>query len=146
MEIKAHPSYQYAAKVASGEICAPKYVCLQAQEFKRIADEKDPEFCINLKTVNKIDKLLKLMVMPKGLKAGQSIYAASVGYQWLFYIATLCVVCREDRKRRRYETAVLEIARKNFKTYTIAVLFCFSWSLNSPSSFPLHRTEHCPVK
>lgn len=123
MEIKSHPSYQYAAKVVSGEICAPQYVCLQAQEFKRIADDRDPEFCINLKTANKIDKLLKLMVMPKGLKAGQSIYAASVGYQWLFYIATLCVVYREDRKRRRYETAVLEIARKNFKTYTIAVLF-----------------------
>ena len=123
MEIKSHPSYQYAAKVVSGEICAPQYVCLQAQEFKRIADDRDPEFCINLKTVNKIDELLKLMVMPKGLKAGQSIYAASVGYQWLFYIATLCVVYREDRKRRRYETAVLEIARKNFKTYTIAVLF-----------------------
>ena len=123
MEIKSHPSYQYAAKVVSGEICAPRYVCLQAQEFKRIADDQDLEFCINLKTVNKIDKLLKLMVMPKGLKAGQSIYAASVGYQWLFYIATLCVVYRENRKRRRYETAVLEIARKNFKTYTIAVLF-----------------------
>ena len=123
MEIKSHPSYQYAAKVVDGEICAPKYVCLQAQEFKRIVDDQDPEFCINLKTVNKIDKLLKLMVMPKGLKAGKSIYAASVGYQWLFYIATLCVVYREDRKRRRYETAVLEIARKNFKTYTIAVLF-----------------------
>lgn len=123
MEIKSHPSYQYAAKVVSREICAPQYVGLQAQEFKRIADDQDPEFCINLKTVNKIDKLLKLMVMPKGLKAGESIYAASVGYQWLFYIATLCVVYREDRKRRRYETAVLEIARKNFKTYTIAVLF-----------------------
>lgn len=123
MEIKSHPSYQYAAKVVSGEICAPQYVCLQAQEFKRIADDQDPEFCINLKTANKIDKLLKLMVMPKGLKAGQSIYAASVGYQWLFYIATLCVVYREHHKRRRYETAVLEIARKNFKTYTIAVLF-----------------------
>ncbi|MBO5891232.1 MAG: terminase [Oscillospiraceae bacterium] len=123
MEIKSHPSYQYAAKVVSGEICAPRYVCLQAREFKRIADDQDPEFCINLKTVKKIDKLLKLMVMPKGLKAGQSIYAASVGYQWLFYIATLCVVYREERKRRRYETAVLEIARKNFKTYTIAVLF-----------------------
>ena len=123
MEINYHPSYQYAGWIASGVLCAPRYVYLQAKEFKRIADGQDPEFCINQRTVNKIDKLLKLMVMPKGLKAGQSIYAASVGYQWLFYIATLCVVYQEDHKRRRYETAVLEIARKNFKTYTIAVLF-----------------------
>lgn len=123
MEIKSHPSYQYAAQVVAGEIRAPRYVYLQAKEFITIADGADPEFCINLKIVNKIDKLLKLMVMPKGLKAGQSIYAASVGYQWLFYIAILCAVYREEPKRRRYETAVLEIARKNFKTYTIAVLF-----------------------
>ena len=118
MEIKDHPSYQYAAEVVASEVSAPQYVISQAKEFKFIADGLDPEYCVNLKTLNKIDKLLKLMVMPKGLKAGQSIYAASVGYQWLFYIATLCIVYREDHKHRRYETAVLEIARKNFKTYT----------------------------
>lgn len=121
--IKAHHSYLYAADVVAGRVAAPKYVILQAQEFLRIADGDDGEFTINIKTLKTIDKLLKLMVMPKGLKAGQSIYDATIGYQWLFYIATLCVAYRGDLKRRRYETALLEIARKNFKTYTIAVLF-----------------------
>lgn len=121
--IEDHPSYRYAAAVVAGTVEAPKYVISQARDFLTVANEEDPEFSINRKILRKIDKLLKLMVMPKGLKAGQSIYDASVGYQWLFYVATLCVVYREDPKRRRYETAVLEIARKNFKTYTIAVLF-----------------------
>ena len=121
--IEDHRSYQYAEAVITGKITAPKYVIAQAEEFLQIANGKDSKYRINLKIVNKIDQLLKLMVMPKGLKAGQSIYNAAIGYQWLFYIATLAVVYRDSPKRRRYETALLEIARKNFKTYTIAVLF-----------------------
>ena len=123
MEIKDHPSYRYAADIVAGAVIAPQYVIAQAKEFKAMADGDDPEFFINPKIVNKIDKLLKLMVMPKGLKAGRSLYDATVGYQWLFYIGTLCSVYRDEPKRRRYETAILEIARKNFKTYTVAVLF-----------------------
>lgn len=121
--IKGHPSYQYACKVLKGKVDAPRYVVAQAAEFKAIADGADAKYCINEKKLKKMDGLLKLMVMPKGLKAGCSVYEATVGYQWLFFTACLCVVYREDRKRRRYETAILEIARKNFKTYTIGILF-----------------------
>lgn len=121
--IKSHQSYLYADNVVAGRVEAPKYVILQAREFLRIADGADEEFIISTKILKKMDKLLKLMVMPKGLKAGQSIYDATIGYQWLFYTATLCVVYREDPGHRRYETALLEISRKNFKTYTNAVLF-----------------------
>lgn len=121
--IESHHSYLYAVEVAEGNTPAPKYVIAQAKEFLTTARDENPKYCVNEKTVRKIDKLLKLMVMPKGLKAGKSVYEATIGYQWLFYVATLCTVYREDPKRRRYETALLEIARKNFKTYTIAVLF-----------------------
>ena len=123
MEIKNHPSYRYAAGVVDGSIIAPKYVIAQAKEWTAIANGNIPEFCINLKIVKKIDKLLKLMVRPKGLKAGQSMYVATVGYQWFFYIGTLCTVYCDNPNQRVYETALLEIARKNFKTYTVAVLF-----------------------
>lgn len=121
--IKSHRSYLYAADVVAGRVEAPYYVKLQAKYFLQIADGEDEEFTISTKILKKMDKLLKLMVMPKGLKAGQSMYDATIGYQWLFYTATLCVVYREDPQHRRYETALLEIARKNFKTYTNAVLF-----------------------
>lgn len=122
-QIETHQSYIYAAAVVTEEVNAPKYVIAQAKAFLSIANGEDVKYCINLKILKTIDKLLKLMVMPKGLKAGQSIYDATIGYQWFFYIATLCVVYRDNPQRRRYETALLEIARKNFKTYTIAVLF-----------------------
>ena len=47
--------------------------------------------------------------MPKGLKAGKSLYECTVGYQWLFYVAVLCVVYRDNENKRRYESGVLEI-------------------------------------
>lgn len=121
--IKGHPSYKYACQVLKGKVNAPRYVIAQAADFKAVADGTDSKYCINEKKLKKVDGLLKLMVMPKGLKAGKSIYDAMAGYQWLFAVACLCVVYRDDRKRRRYETAILEIARKNFKTYTIGILF-----------------------
>ena len=113
----------YAEKVVNGKAYAPKYVIKQAQEFLRVWNDKDEKYCINIKRANLINKLLKMLIMPKGLKAGQTLYDCSTGYQWLFYVSTLCVVHRENQERRRYETAILEIARKNFKTYTIATVF-----------------------
>ena len=61
--------------------------------------------------------------MPKGLKAGKTLYECTCGYQWFFYVAILCTVMRDNHAKRRYETGILEICRKNFKTYTIATIF-----------------------
>ncbi len=60
--------------------------------------------------------------MPKGLKAGKTLYECTCGYQWFYYIALLCVVYRKNPNKRRYETGILEICRKNFKTYTVGTL------------------------
>lgn len=121
--IQGHPAYQYAERVLRHEVEAPRYVTIACAEFKAIADGQDKRYCLSTKKLDKIDKLLKLMIMPKGIAAGKTVYDATVGYQWLLYAATLCIVHRDNRKRRRYESVVLEIARKNFKTYTVAVIF-----------------------
>jgi phage terminase large subunit-like protein len=101
----------------------PKYVKLQMREFMRVCEGKDDKFIISKTKLNQVENILKLLIMPKGLKAGQPLYECTVGYQWLFYIAILCTVYRDNAEKRRYETGVLEICRKNFKTYTIATLF-----------------------
>lgn len=113
----------YAEKVVARKVVAPKYVKKQAKEFLKIWRDEDPKYCIDHKRANLITKLLKMLIMPKGLKAGQTLYECSAGYQWLFYISILCVVHRDNMERRRYEIAILEIARKNYKTYTIATVF-----------------------
>ena len=116
-------AYQYAKDVVNKKITAPKYVIKQCENFLEIAEDKNPKYMINKAKANQIESILKILIMPKGLKAGQSIYECSCGYQWVFYISILCIVYRNNPNKRRYETAILEIARKNFKTYTIATLF-----------------------
>ena len=101
----------------------PKYVKLQMKEFMEICEGKDKKYIISQKKVKQIELIMKLLIMPKGLKAGKTLYECTTGYQWLFYIAILCTVHRDNENKRRYELGILEICRKNFKTYTIAILF-----------------------
>lgn len=101
----------------------PRYVRLQMEEFIRICDGKDEKYVVSKFKLRQLENILKLLIMPKGLKAGKSLYETTCGYQWLFYTAILCTVYRDNPEKRRYETGVLEICRKNFKTYTIATIF-----------------------
>lgn len=120
---KKHPAYKYAMDVAKGTINAPKYVKLQVKEFLNIANNKDRQYIIDDIKVRTIGELLKLLIMPKGLKANITVYDAMAGFQWFFIIAILCTVERNNKEKRRYENAILEICRKNGKTFIIAVLF-----------------------
>lgn len=113
----------YARAVVNKKIEAPKYVIKQCADFLDIADGKNEKYVISKKKVRQIEQILKLLNMPKGLKAGQSLYECATSYQWLLYISALAVVYRENPEKRRYETVILEIGRKNFKTYTVGTLF-----------------------
>lgn len=101
----------------------PKYVKKQMREFMRVEEGKDKRYMISEAKYKQIEGILKLLIMPKGLKAGQTLYECTTGYQWLIYTAVLCTVYRDNPERRRYETCILEICRKNFKTYTVGTLF-----------------------
>lgn len=101
----------------------PKYVKKQMRDFMSICQGKNKKYVISENKLKQVENILKLLRMPKGLKAGQSLYDCTVSYQWLFYIAILCTVYKDNENKRRYETGVLEICRKNFKTYTIATIF-----------------------
>lgn len=101
----------------------PKYVKLQMKDFMSICEGKNSKYIISKNKLKQLEGILKLLIMPRGLKAGKSLYECTVGYQWFFYTAVLCTVYKDNPDKRRYETGILEIARKNFKTYTIAAIF-----------------------
>ncbi len=101
----------------------PKYVKKQMSDFIDVCEGKNEKYEISKKKLNQLEGILKILKMPKGLKAGQSLYECTAKYQWLFYTAIFCVVYRSNPNKRRYETGLLEICRKNFKTYTIATIF-----------------------
>jgi len=115
-------AYEYCKKCVKAKT-TPKYVRKQMREFMRVSEDKDKRYMISGAKYKQIEGVLKLLVMPKGLKAGQSLYDCTTGYQWLIYTAVLCTVYRDNPERRRYETCILEICRKNFKTYTVGTLF-----------------------
>ena len=51
----------YAERVVNEEVVTPKYVKKQSQEFLNIWNGLDPKYCINEKTADLINKLLKML-------------------------------------------------------------------------------------
>ena len=119
--VKDSPAYLYAVwcRDETGGF-VPSYVKKQAVDWIRIADGEDPDAILDEKEHTKICKLLKIMVHPD---LHCSIYDGLEDYAWLFIVATLCTKRRDDPTIRFYTTAILEIARKNFKTFNSAVIF-----------------------
>lgn len=97
---------------------APRYVKKQAEQWLEIVEGRNPAAYIDAKVYGKICGILKLMVHPD---LGCSMYDGLEDYAWLLIIAVFCTRCPDGR--RYYQTALLEIARKNFKTFTAAVIF-----------------------
>ena len=102
---------------------APSYVKKQCESWKKIADGEDSEAYVSEKTYEKIMKLLGLMVHPDLQKP---LNESLEDYAMLFIIATFCTKTMDpdiNTEVRFYETALLKIARKNFKTFNSAVIF-----------------------
>ena len=114
---------EYARAVINKEINAPKYVKKQCRLYLKIVDGKDKKYCIDKTKRSRIIEMTRLLIVPRGLSAGKTVFDTLSGFQWLFLLAVLTVVFRKDKSRRRYETAVLEICRKNGKTFLVAIVF-----------------------
>lgn len=118
--VKDSKAYQYAAWcVADQSGKVPVYVKKQAASWIRIVLGDDPDAYVDEKSYEKICKLLKIIIHPD-LRC--SIYDGLEDYAWLFIVATLCTK-QAGTVFRYYLTAVLEIARKNFKTFNSAIIF-----------------------
>lgn len=132
--VKDGKAYQYAQWcLDETERKVPRYVKLQAQQWIDIADGNNQEAYVDEGQYEKICKLLRLLVHPD-LKC--SIYDGLEDNAWLLITATLCTICRPETARytlsgadpdlvkiRYYETALLEVSRKNHKTFNSAVIF-----------------------
>ena len=118
--VKDSKAYEYAAWcVADQSGCVPKYVKKQAASWIRIVLGDDPEAYVDEKSFEKICKLLKIIIHPD---RRCPIYEGLEDYAWFFIVATLCTK-KTGTDFRYYLTAVLEIARKNFKTFNSAIIF-----------------------
>lgn len=122
MEVKDGKAYRYAQWcVGETEGKVPQYVKKQASSWIMIVDGTDADACIDEKAYTKICRLLKIMNHPD---LHCPIYDGLEDYAWFLIIAALCTKCRNaEQDIRFYTTVLLEIARKNFKTFNSAVIF-----------------------
>lgn len=122
--IKDSRAYKYALWcVEPDNSFVGVYIKKQAKKWLEIADGSNPDIYIDEKRWRKITKLLKLMVHPDlsinkcvTMDKGLEDYA-------IFFIYALFCTCYRESGLRYYQTGLLEIARKNFKTFTSAVIF-----------------------
>lgn len=121
--VKESRAYKYAQWcIKEGNRKVPKYIKKQAKAWINIVNGKSPEAYVDEEAYEKVNKILKLMVHPDlhcPMDEGLEDYA------WFLIVAVLCTKLKnnENKDIRYYETAVLEIARKNFKTFNSAVIF-----------------------
>lgn len=115
-ESRAYKYAKFAAVDNSGKI--PKYVKRQCGQWLEIVDNKTDYAWFDEDVYGKIEKLLRLMVHPD---LGGSMLDGLEDYALLFIAALFCTKTPDNR--RYYTTGLLEIARKNFKTFTSAVIF-----------------------
>jgi phage terminase large subunit-like protein len=113
---RAYKYAQYAAQADNPKI--GRYVRRQAQEWLDICDGNNEKAYIDMAMFRRISNILKIITHPdlrKSMLDGLEDYA-------LFFIFAIFCTMNEDGGRY-YTTGLLEIARKNFKTFTSAVIF-----------------------
>ena len=116
----AYKYCEWAVKTKNRKV--PKYVKKQCKSWMNIAKGKDKEAYIDENTYKKIIRVLHLMIHP-------DLYApldeCLEQYAMFLITATFVTKLRDEKGRdiRYYQTVLLKIARKNFKTFNSAVIF-----------------------
>jgi phage terminase large subunit-like protein len=119
VDIRKTKAYKYAEFCVSEDTGkVPKYVKLQAIEWLAIADGKRDYAKISLSKCKQVKRILRLMVHPD---LGCDMYQGLEPYA-MFLLYAIFGTVRPD-STRYYKTILLEIARKNFKTFNAAVIF-----------------------
>ena len=116
-------AYKYCEwAVEEGNRKVPVYVKKQCVSWMKICKGEEEEAYIDEKSYKKISNVLKLMVHPDLQKP---MNEALEPYAMLLITATFCTKLRNEEETgiRYYQTALLKIARKNFKTFNSAVIF-----------------------
>lgn len=121
--VKDSIAYQYAkwCTIEDNKYVG-KYIHKQAAAWMDIVDGNNEEAFVDERAYEQMEKILSLMVHPDlrcPMDEGLEPYA------WLLITAVFCTKLKTDDgvDIRYYESALLEIARKNYKTFVSAVIF-----------------------
>mgnify|MGYP004694246633 FL=1 len=120
MSIEKTTAYKYALSCTEeGNDKVGRYIKKQAVNWLEIADGESDTAYVNEKEWERIKGILTLMMHPD---TGKNMLVSLEPYALWLIMAVFCTF-RRDNGRRLYTTALLEISRKNYKTFTSAVIF-----------------------
>lgn len=120
MSIEKTTAYKYALSCTEeGNDKVGRYIKKQAVNWLEIADGGSNTAYVNEKEWERIKGILTLMMHPD---TGKNMLVSLEPYALWLIMAVFCTF-RKDNRRRLYTTALLEISRKNYKTFTSAVIF-----------------------
>lgn len=120
MSIEKTTAYKYALSCTEeGNDKVGRYIKKQAVNWLEIADGGSDAAYVNEKEWERIKGILTLMMHPD---TGKNMLMSLEPYALWLIMAVFCTF-RNDNRRRLYTTALLEISRKNYKTFTSAVIF-----------------------
>ena len=116
----AYKYCEWAVKTKNKKV--PKYVKLQSRSWINIVRGKNKEAYIDEKAYDKIIRVLHLMIHPD---LYTPLDECLEPYAMFMITAAFVTKLRDDKGRdiRYYQTVLLKIARKNFKTFNSAVIF-----------------------
>ena len=120
MSIEKTTAYKYALSCTEeGNDKVGRYIKKQAVNWLEIVDGESDTAYVNEKEWERIKGILTLMMHPD---TGKNMLLSLEPYALWLIMAVFCTF-RRDNRRRLYTTALLEISRKNYKTFTSAVIF-----------------------
>ena len=129
---------RYAERCISGEEVTTLEVKTQCEWFLRDLEQQDKEdypYYFDLKELEKIDALLKLMHFATGLGVrGKRIYDGLEDFQAFFIANVFGWRFKENKKKYRYRDNTLFIPRKNAKTFICAVIIILLMLISEPYS------------
>lgn len=116
----AYKYCEWAVKPKNKKV--PKYVKLQCRSWINIVRGKNKEAYIDEKAYDKIIRVLHLMIHPD---LYTPLDECLEQYAMFLITATFVTKLKDDKGRdiRYYQTVILKIARKNFKTFNSGVIF-----------------------
>lgn len=131
--IKHSKAYKYALWCTENHRYVGVYIKKQARAWLKIVDEQDSDAWFDEDEFERISNILNLINHPDitimgddGQIKNDTLYNSIEEYAWWLIIATFCTKHIRKGKRvneRYYQTMLLEICRKNFKTFYSAVIF-----------------------
>lgn len=136
-ELKEHKSYKYMLDCTNDKLYAkknenevvyfktPRYVKLQCQNILNDLEKQNNEdfpYYFDINEMKKVINLTKILNLGDGLQRGKSCFSALSPFQWVIILNLLCWRYKSNPNKRRYESCLISLARKNGKTALVGII------------------------